>query len=243
VPDSTGALRTRFEIKFIDPVTGKIGTEKTVIRTNMADFEVGTSARGEQLRIVGTDNTNRDLVWSARVSTGREPRWILRTGPGPANLELCRYRAGNVYLDSPFGVDRATGLVTVGGGRGTAAGLKVVQQGGVALAVTPLAVGGQGVLVTGTDATAQAYQADVAGDAQRRFVVLADGTVQWGGGGAARDTQLYRRAPNQVGTDGGLFLRSSTAPATAATGGVLYVEDGALRYRGSQGTVTTLAAA
>ncbi|MBU4336214.1 MAG: hypothetical protein KJ548_06545, partial [Actinobacteria bacterium] len=40
VPDATGSLRTRLEIKFIDPLTGKIGTNKTAIRTNMADFEV-----------------------------------------------------------------------------------------------------------------------------------------------------------------------------------------------------------
>jgi hypothetical protein len=243
VPDSTGSLRTRLEIKFVDPVTGKIGTEKTAIRTNMADFEVQVSERGEQLRVVGSDNHHREIVFATRVGNGREPRWSLRAAEGQVNLELCRYQAGNVYVDSPFGVDRGTGLVTVGGGRGTAAGLKVIQDGGVGITVTPLAAGGQGVLVAGTDATARAYESEVAGDAQRRFVTLVDGTMQWGTGAAARDTQLYRRAPNQVGTDGGIFLRSSTTPATAPTGGVLFVADGALKYRGSAGTVTTLAAA
>ncbi|MBU4336817.1 MAG: hypothetical protein KJ548_09605, partial [Actinobacteria bacterium] len=243
VPDATGSLRTRLEIKFIDPLTGKIGTDKTAIRTNMADFEVQVSERGEQARLVGSDNHNRDLVWATRVGNAREPRWALRAAAGQANFELCRYQAGNVYLDSPFGVDRGTGLVTVGGGRGTAAGLKVVRNGGVAVTVTPLEPGGQGVQVTGTDTTARAYQCDVAGDALRRFVTLVDGTLQWGTGAADRDTQLYRRAPNQVGTDGGIFLRSSSTPETAATGGVLFVADGALKYRGSAGTVTTLAAA
>jgi hypothetical protein len=66
--------------------------------------------------------------------------------------------------------------------------------------------------------------------------------MAWGRGGSTeRDTLLYRRAPNQLGTDGGVFLRSSAAPATAPTGGVLFVEDGALKYRGSSGTITTLA--
>ncbi|MEZ0449084.1 hypothetical protein [Cellulomonas sp. ICMP 17802] len=242
VPDARGSLQTRFEIKFVDPLTGKIGTDKTAIRTNQADFEVQVSERGEQLRVVGSDNHNRDIVWATRVGSAREPRWALRASEGLVNFELCRYNAG-AYVDSPFGVDRGTGLVTVGGGRGTGAGLKVVQNGGVGVTVAPLATGGQGVLVSGPDATTRAYQAEVVGDPQRRFVTLVDGTMQWGTGAAARDTQLYRRAPNQVGTDGGLFLRSSTPPATASTGGVLFVEDGALKFRGGRGKVTTIAAA
>ncbi|GCD19145.1 hypothetical protein CTKZ_07070 [Cellulomonas algicola] len=243
VPDSLGQLQTRLEIKFIDPVTGKIGTDKTAIRTNMADFEVGTSQRGEQLRVVGGEENHRDVVWATRVGTVREPRWVARTVAGRSNFELLRYQNGNVLVDTPFGVDRATGLVTVGGQRGTSAGLRVVRNGGIALTVTPLEAGGHGALVTGVDATTRAYQSDVTGDAQRRFVTLVDGTQQWGTGAAARDTQLYRRAVNQLGTDGGLFLRSSATPATASTGGVLFVADGALKFRGSTGTVTTLAPA
>lgn len=243
VPDALGRLQTRLEIKFIDPITGKIGTDKTAIRTNMADLEVATSERGEQLRIVGNEDHQRDLVWATRVSPVREPRWAARATAGRSNFELCRYQNGGVYVDSPFGIDRTTGLVTVGGQRGTAAGLKVVQSGGVGVTVIPLAAGGEGALVTGTNATTRAYQSDVAGDAQRRFVTLVDGTLQWGTGAAARDTQLYRRAVNQVGTDGGFFLRSSTTPQTATTGGILFVSGGALKYRGSKGTVTTLAPA
>lgn len=41
-----------------------------------------------------------------------------------------------------------------------------------------------------------------------------------------------------------LFLANATAPSTNPTGGgILYVESGALKYRGSGGTITTLAAA
>ena len=41
-----------------------------------------------------------------------------------------------------------------------------------------------------------------------------------------------------------LFLSDSTAPASNPTGGgILYVESGALKYRGSSGTVTTIASA
>jgi hypothetical protein len=38
-------------------------------------------------------------------------------------------------------------------------------------------------------------------------------------------------------------LSNATTPATPTGGGVLYVEGGALKYKGSSGTVTVVAAA
>jgi hypothetical protein len=40
-----------------------------------------------------------------------------------------------------------------------------------------------------------------------------------------------------------LYIGNGTVPSTPTAGGVLYVENGALKYKGSNGTVTTLAAA
>lgn len=245
VPDAKGALRTRLEIKLIDPVTGKIGTDRSAIRTNMADFEHQVGAAGEQLRIVGSDARDKDLAWCTEVGAN-QPRWVLRATREDSDLEFRRYQPGRDYRDAPLKLWRDTGLVEVGGERGTGAGLSVVQDGGVGITVRPQAVGGQGILVAGRpgDTTARVIQGDVTGDSRRRFVVQVDGTVLWGpGGNGPQDTLLYRRAPNQLGTDGGLFLRSSSAPAVATTGGVVFVEGGALKYRGSAGTVTTLAPA
>lgn len=42
---------------------------------------------------------------------------------------------------------------------------------------------------------------------------------------------------------GRIVLSNQTAPATPSGGGVLWVEGGALKYKGSSGTVTTLAPA
>ncbi|MEU8548385.1 hypothetical protein AB0C81_15575 [Streptomyces roseoverticillatus] len=42
---------------------------------------------------------------------------------------------------------------------------------------------------------------------------------------------------------GPLYLANSAAPATPASGGVLWVEGGALKYKGSGGTVTVIAPA
>ena len=46
-----------------------------------------------------------------------------------------------------------------------------------------------------------------------------------------------------IAADGPLKLNNTTAPATPTGGGYLYVEAGALKYKGSSGTVTTLGAA
>ena len=56
---------------------------------------------------------------------------------------------------------------------------------------------------------------------------------------------LTGSAPNWQTMDGGIFIGDcSTAPTgNPASGGFLYVEAGALKYRGSSGTITTIAAA
>ncbi|MBB2922271.1 hypothetical protein [Cellulomonas cellasea] len=244
VPDSRGDLQTRFEIKLIDTTTGRIGTDRSAIRTNLADFEHQVGAAGEQLRIVGNDTRHKDLAFSLEHGA-KQPRWVLRAAAGGAQLQFRRYAPGAVHVDSPLQLDPGDGRVLVGGDEGSAGGLVVRRRDGVALSVETLLPGGHGILVSGPagDPTARVIEGDATGDAIRRFVVQVDGTIAWGDGAAERDTLLYRRGPNQLGTDGGVFLRDSGVPDAAPTGGVLFVQDGALKYRGSAGTVTTLAAA
>lgn len=50
-------------------------------------------------------------------------------------------------------------------------------------------------------------------------------------------------AGEKLTISGRAFLSNESAPATPTGGGVIYVEAGALKYKGSSGTVTTLAAA
>lgn len=241
--DASGALRTRLEIKLIDPVTGRIGTDRSAIRTNLADFEV--QVRGEeQLRVVGSARRDKDLHLGLEAG-GSQPLWTLRAARGDGHLEVRRYLSGDRYQDSPLRVDRYTGEVAVGGERGTSAGLRVRQDGGVGITVQPLARGGQGILVAGApgDPTARLVQGDVTGDRLRRFVVRVDGRMEWGDGATSRDTTLYRSRPNQLATGGSIHLANTATPPRPSTGGVLFVSGGALRYRGSSGTVTTLAPA
>jgi hypothetical protein len=59
---------------------------------------------------------------------------------------------------------------------------------------------------------------------------------------SAIQTQIDTKAPSATPTfTGTVSLTNATAPSVnLAGGGILYVEAGALKYRGSSGTVTTL---
>jgi hypothetical protein len=54
-------------------------------------------------------------------------------------------------------------------------------------------------------------------------------------------SSLFRKATGVLGVTHPVFLSNQGAPpATQTGGGTLYVEGGALKYKGSSGTVTTL---
>lgn len=112
--------------------------------------------------------------------------------------------------------------------------------------------------------TQSAFQSRVEGGAEARFAIRADGRLTWSDGTNAADSILERVAANRLETPGefniGKSLRiggatgggssgaiclanAATVPNANITGGILYVEAGALKYRGSSGTITTLGAA
>jgi polygalacturonase len=100
------------------------------------------------------------------------------------------------------------------------------------------------VAFSSVTAASLAESSRVTGEAQSRFVRRSDGRMDWGDGTNARDTNLYRKAAGQLGTDDSVFLANQgSAPATPTGGGVLYVSGGALLYKGSSGTVTPIAPA
>src|SRR5215472_15514513 len=66
---------------------------------------------------------------------------------------------------------------------------------------------------SGFDVAARvAHQIRFQAEANPRYAINADGTVNWGQGGSnAPDTKLYRRAAAGLQTDGSLYLNSATA--------------------------------
>lgn len=105
-----------------------------------------------------------------------------------------------------------------------------------------LATGSQIRVYRPTANTALSFQ--VGAEAQLRYYLTAAGQHNWGDGTNPIDTNLYRKGADQLGTDDALFLGNQAAPpATPTAGGVVYVEAGALKFKGSAGTVTVLAPA
>jgi hypothetical protein len=71
----------------------------------------------------------------------------------------------------------------------------------------------------------------------------AVGDMRFGIQTATGFNDLLTLATAGLALTGNFFMSNTTAPATPTGGGVVYVESGALKYKGSSGTVTTLGAA
>jgi hypothetical protein len=96
-----------------------------------------------------------------------------------------------------------------------------------------------------------------------KFSVMADSSFRWyidntGGAGGAVGGAITWLRPMTLDSSRNLLLNTTstptsavgtiamgnaTAPSASITGGILYVESGALKFRGSSGTVTTIAVA
>jgi hypothetical protein len=192
-PDASGAIQTRFEVRFGNPnVDNAIaGLDKTLIATNLADFVVRCT-NGQEMRLTSPNGEEKKIVFS------RDPegdpqyrRWAIRstneseTGSNAgSNFQIARYDDTGTLQDNPLVISRSTGNVTL----------------------TP------GVVARRASSTASS---------------LSLNTTSLGSG---------------VGV---LAIgNAATAPTGTPTGGgVLYVEGGALKYKGSSGTVTTIAPA
>lgn len=218
VPDSTGALQTRFEILFADRTTGAIGLDKTFIITNDADFVVRQSG-GETLRVVAPAGTEKRIEFmSDAFGDSATRRWKIRansTAESGANVgtdfQIVRYDDTGTSVDSPIEITRSTGQVKLG----VTGGVLITRASGIALQVTPTATGGQALNVIGNDATTRAYQGQVTGDSTNRHIIYVDGKQEWGDG-STRDTNLYRSAANTLKTDD-LFNAVGVTSTTAGT--------------------------
>lgn len=243
-PDSTGALQTRLEFVIGDQAVDNAiaGLNKTRILTNQADFVVRCS-NGQVLRLQAPAGVEKALEFG-NTPDGTRARWKIRatseaesTSDAGTNFQIVRHDDAGAVVDSPVMINRATGKTSLTGG------LDVSRAGGNSLQVYPQVPNGQGAHVEGLTAGTRAYQATVAGDAVYRVAMYSDGRLEWGDGTNARDVNLYRKGAGQLGTDDAVFIGNTAAPATPTGGGVLFVEAGALKYKGSSGTVSVIAPA
>lgn len=193
-PDVSGAIQTRFEIRFGDPTNDDAiaGLAKTIIATNLADLVVRCS-NGQQLRLSGAAGGSDKVIEFNHDYEGgtANRRWQIRAtnetesgGGVGTNFQIARYDDAGALIDTPVVISRSTGNVTLGPGLVARRSSSTVSS--VSLNTTSLA-SGIGVLAIGN---------------------------------------------------------ANTVPSgTPTNGGVIYVEAGALKYKGSSGTVTTIAPA
>jgi hypothetical protein len=226
----------------------------------------------QYLRLTGQAGYAKVMEWNNdNAGSAANRRWqVLSTADtetgsnAGTNWQLARFDDTGNQLDSPITISRQTGAITLGSSTATS-GVTILRSGGIALTLTQSGAAASGLQATMADTSSMALGSSVSGDSSNRFAVYSDGSHQWGSGSASRDTNLYRSSVNVLGTDywfratlglrinttsagGGAGVlaigNATTAPSsTPSGGGVLYVSAGALLYKGSSGTVTTIASA
>lgn len=244
-----------------------------VVRTTYQTFGIGdgTGKDVSALRLKGDAGYAQDIQFS-RDFYGANRRWAIRNSADAESganagglLQILGYDDGGTLLGTAVQIARDTGAVTIGVTSTYRGGLVVNRSTATAIKVTHSGTGGTSFYGSTADTTSRVLSGDVTGDTAQRVVIYADGKIELGPGNSARDVTLYRSAADVLKTDDnfhvGLSLRINTtslasgvgviAIANATTlptgtpsgGGVLYIEAGALKYKGSSGTVTTVAPA
>lgn len=192
-------------------------------------------------------------------------------GNAGSDLRLRRFDNSGAELGTSMYFRRSTGEITIGSADWTpASDPSQVQvrhgtntQNGVFVYPSVALTSGAAFKARLSAGTELAYASRSTGSVNM-WQITAAGTMSWGDGTAAVDTSLSRVAANRLETPGefnvGKSLRIggatsggsvgaicianvATAPNANITGGTVYVESGALKYRGSGGYTTTVARA
>lgn len=202
-----------------------------------------------------------------KLSTSGVIRWeIQATGTAESGSNagsdfiVNRYNDAGVYQNTPFKITRSSGLLTALNGA-TITGLLTTNTGAT---FTGLTSAGPLVALDGVSGENRILKYSTAGVS--RWEVCGTGTAESGSNVGTdyiinryNDAGVYQstafrieRSSGNIGLGGNsfgsgvkiVFIANGTAPSSNPTGGgILYVESGALKYRGSSGTVTTLGAA
>ncbi|MET7933499.1 hypothetical protein [Streptomyces sp. NPDC005322] len=236
-----------------DPATGDV----PLTAANVGADPVGTASAAVSAHVAAVD-PHGDRVDAAG-------KYVPLTDP---RLADARTPTAHASSHASGGTDPLT-PAAIGALTQALADLRYLLQTGGSISGT-LSIAGLLSLAAGATATAAAagnvaYAALVGGDGFDRWRAYGDGKQEWGSGGTSRDTNLYRSAADVLKTDdtfhvtanlrinttsmgGGVGIvglaNATTVPTTNPTGGgLLYAEAGALKWRGSSGTVTVIAPA
>ncbi|MDC2953395.1 hypothetical protein PO587_02875 [Streptomyces gilvifuscus] len=249
-----------FSVRAQNIATGDYAGQNTALRVGG-----NNSVNKDILLSISSDMQNSGRRWGLRANTETESGSNAGT-----NFQILRYADDGTQLGTGLGIRRSDGNVFTGAAGASNARMTAVWSlaGHHGFYALPSSSPGAGSAFAAdmTATTDRAYQARLAAEGTARLVIYADGKAEWGDGTNTRDANLYRSAAGRLKTDTALSVgttlfvnnttsvgggvgviaiaNATTAPTTNPTGGgVLYVEAGALKYRGSSGTVTTIAPA
>lgn len=243
---SLTSVQTRLSIPY--------GYDTTEMSTFSANFSVG----GGILAVNGSSASNRDIRWAKTPSNNLTPdgthwRWTARadsTAEGGANAgsdwRLIPFDDTGVIGTTAIFVKRSTGKVGLAGQTSPTQQLDIGTTGAVGLRVNRGDTSSFGSMILGTagtdrwsmrlpnDGTNDLHFRDV--NAGQTPMVLVDG---------GRNIQLLSATKSLGGGTGviGIANAGVVPGSNPSGGGVLYSEAGALKWRGSSGTVTVIAPA
>lgn len=242
IPDSNGALQGRFEILFMDQsLDNKIGLDKTMIATNLADFVVRahgtntvTGADIQQALIICANAGWEKPIVFANDTAGAQPRFKVKvtndaesTGNVGSHFAIERYDDTGTLIDVPFKINRTTGQILLAQGVSvtspTTAAVFTRSTNGTVVQGSITASGATSSVYTAVaPSTAKAFQAQQSADTSARYSVDVNGRIEWGSGAATRDTFLYRNGAGILKTDGAIAIGGNvgfygTTPTTKPT--------------------------
>lgn len=215
------------------------GTNNALLVTQTGNTSASTSVGGA-LNITNTQNTGPALVCYSAQGSPSGRLGVFNADHATFNQTcLLARQAGTGHA---FAADvTATNNATA-----SAANLTSVNTGASCLQVSGVETGRGTIKVshtgTGSDGNGSALSIDLKGTATAAQGIFIDATE----GGTTGDLLNLRNAGTirmRLLAGGTVFIGNSTAPATPTGGGHLYVEAGALKFKGSSGTVTTVAVA
>jgi hypothetical protein len=249
VSDSTEQLQTRLEIPY--------GLDHTNIKTSSADFVVSEG----KLRVSGGNSAFKDVQYATHPEDATKIRWALRTDNTTesgsnvgSDFRYVRYNDSGTAVDSPLFIQRSNGRIGLGNQTSPSEILDVNGsiRSGTASNGTIIAdraastnFASFSYRTAGTEQFAIGLRNDSTNDFHFRNTANGNTAILIERRATAPNMSLLTNTKSYGGGVGVLFLpNASTIPSTNPSGGgIMFVEGGALKWRGSSGTVTTIAAA
>lgn len=213
---------------------GSVATPSGLFSTTSGDLTLGTGLGTSTRTITATGTGNAELVF---VTKGGGSKFFFNTTVGTTTLDAAGASTAMVINGG------STGVVTLGG-NATKAGLSIYG-GTTTIDISSPSSYHLRTYSSGTSGVASGnvsiFTGDVAsGNANSGNILLDTGTKS--GSGTVGNISIFSLTGSFGTGEKVIFVgNSTTAPSTnPSAGGLLYAEAGALKWRGSSGTITTL---